>query len=145
MDPLSITTGVASIAALCLKASVGLDTLCSKYQNAGVTITALSSECTLISAALTQLQTLLLQNSQVQNRPDLVITFDTALTGCMVVFTCLEEEIRKLSLPTSNNQVRIPWRSKVKLVWNEATMKEYLSQIKGQQAALSVLIQLLQM
>jgi hypothetical protein len=145
MAPQSITSGFASVVALCLKSSIGLDSLCSKFQNAEVTLAALSSECTVISTSLTEMQMLLLQNPVVRNRPDLLDIFDNGLTGCMLLFTCLEQEIRKLSLPNSNSQVKIPWISKAKIVWNEATMKEYLSQIRGQQSTLSFLIQLLQM
>jgi hypothetical protein len=108
MGPPSTTSSFAGIVALCLKASAGLDLLCSKYQNAEATIAALSSECTVISTALTEMRMLLIQNSLVRNRPDLLDTFDTALIGCMLVFMCLEQEIRKLSLSSSNSRVKLP-------------------------------------
>ena len=76
---------------------------------------------------------------------DLLTTFDTALTGCMVVFTCLDQEIQKLSAPSSSSQSKLTWRVRARLLWKEDKMKEYLSLIRGQQTSLSFLIQLLQM
>jgi hypothetical protein len=145
MDPLSITTGIAALRGTCLKTAISLEGLRSKYQTASLTIAALCSESTLISAALTQMQTLLLQNGRVQSRLDLLQTFDTSLTACMVIFSCLEQEIQKLSPGASPPQAKFSWRTKVRYLWNEDTMKEYLSLIRGQQSSLSFLIQLLQM
>jgi hypothetical protein len=91
------------------------------------------------------MQTLLAQNIQVRNREDLLTTFDTALTGCMVVFTCLEQETEKLQFDGSNGFSKITWKMKARMLWNEEKMKDYLSLIRGQQSSLSFLIQLLQM
>jgi hypothetical protein len=97
MDPLSIASTVASITGVCLKTAMLLDHLRSRYQNAGLTISALCSECTMITASLTEVQTYILQNSGMNTKPELRTTFDMALTGCMVVFSCLDQEVQKIS------------------------------------------------
>jgi hypothetical protein len=145
MDPLSITNAVTGLVGVCLKTAVQLDGLRSRYKNAGVVIAALCSETTVISAGLTQMQTLLAQNIQVRNRKDLLTTFDTTLTGCLVVFTCLEQETERLALAGSRGQPKLTWSLKARSVWNDKKMKDYLSLVRGQQASLSFFIQLLRM
>lgn len=142
MDPLSIASTVANITGVCLKTAMLLDHLRSRYQNASLTISALCSECTVITASLTEVQTYVLQNPGMHTRPELRTTFDMALTGCMVIFSCLDQEVQKIS---EAGPSKLTWRSKARFAWNEDSMKEYLSQIRGQQAALSFLIQLLHM
>src|SRR2546423_11184386 len=95
-DPISIVSAVGGIAAICLKASMALRSLASKYTNAAVTLTSLSSECAIVSTALNELQALLVRNARIQSRADILSTFDTALTGCMVVLSCLERDVEKV-------------------------------------------------
>lgn len=95
-----------------------------------------------IAASLSQVQNLL-QRDALQNKPELHETFDQALTGCRVVYTCLEEEVRDLVAKANNND--LGFRDRTKFIWKEETFKELLQQIRGQQSALSLLIQGLQM
>jgi hypothetical protein len=155
MDPLSVTASVLQITTACLKTVKTLDALRQRFQNARTTIAALCSESILVSAALSNVQGLFLANNDaltvyLRGRPELASALDIALTGCAVVYACLEEEIRKLDVdPQTEGRdgwARQPgWRTRGRLLWNEETMKEYLGQIRGQQAALTLLIQGLQM
>ncbi|KAF2854389.1 hypothetical protein T440DRAFT_388390, partial [Plenodomus tracheiphilus IPT5] len=114
----------------------------SRYKDASVLITAIYSESLVIAAALSQVQ-ILLQHDALQNKPQLLETFDRALTGCRVVYGCLEEEVRDLVAKTDSDDLR--FKDRAKFLWNEATFKDLLTQIRGQQSALSLLIQGLQM
>ena len=151
-DPLSVTVGILQVTTVCVSTVKALESLRTRYQNAGITISALCTESMLVSASLSQIQSMFLQNNEalavhLRSRPELSSTLDTALTGCTVVYKCLDSEIQKLSVDTHDyvHQSRINWKTKVRLLWNEDTMKEYLSHIRGQQAALTLLIQGLQM
>lgn len=95
-----------------------------------------------IAASLSQVQNLL-QYDALQSKPQLLETFDRALTGCRVVYGCLEEEVRELVLKSQNEDLK--FKDKAKFLWKEETFKELLQQIRGQQSALSLLIQGLQM
>ncbi|KAF2495122.1 hypothetical protein BU16DRAFT_527008 [Lophium mytilinum] len=149
MDPLTITAAVLKITAVGVSSAKALSSLRGQYKHASLTIGSLCSETTIVSASLSQIQTLFLQDinsrsEQIKSRPDIVATFDIALTGCMVVFSCLDEEVRNLTMGTMDAK-SVNWKKKARVIWKEDTMRELLSQIRGQQTALTLLIQLLQM
>lgn len=95
-----------------------------------------------IAASLSQVQNLLYHET-LQSKPQLLETFDRALTGCRVVYGCLEEEVRDLVIRADSDELR--FRDRAKFLLKEDTFKELLTQIRGQQSALSLLIQGLQM
>lgn len=95
-----------------------------------------------IAASLSQVQNLL-QHDALLSKPQLLETFDRALTGCRVVYGCLEEEVRDLVTKTENDD--LGFKDRARFLWREDTFKELLTQIRGQQSALSLLIQGLQM
>lgn len=149
MDPVSITGAVLSVTATALKCSKVLDSFRQQYNIASVTISAICSETTIVSASLSQLQVILLQGSGAI-KPELIPVLDTAITGCNVTFSCLEREVGKITAAcppgSSATMVAEPsMKMKLKLLFNEDTMKELLQHIRGQQSALTFLLQLLQM
>lgn len=148
MDPLTITGSVIGITARCLTTIRALDRIRAQFRHAEATITALCSETNIISASLAQIHNLVLSNPDaltrnLQQRPELVSTFDTALTGCLVVFSVLGDEVQKLS-PTGPDTAP-DVLSRARVVWKEDVMKDLLHQIRGQQGALTLLIQALQL
>jgi hypothetical protein len=148
MDPLTITGSVLAITARCLTTVLALHGLRARFQHAQTTISALCSESTIMSASLAQIQNLILSNpdaltSHLQQRPELVSTFDTVLTGCMVVFSVLDDEVQRLFPSNANENAGLLDRARV--VWKEDIMNDLLSQIRGQQGALTLLVQALQL
>lgn len=95
-----------------------------------------------IAASLSQVQNLL-QHDALLAKPQLLETFDRALTGCRIVYGCLEEEVRDLVVKAERDDLK--FKDRAKFLWKEDTFKELLTQIRGQQSALSLLIQGLQM
>ena len=145
VDPISITTAVLAISTRCLSTAKAVSALHDKFKNAQITISAIHSESTVICASLTLIYNLILRDpetlrSNFATRPELEGAFDTALTGCALVFSVLDDEVLKLQGDGELNVV-----GKVKIVWKDDTMKELLQQIRGQQSALSLLAQALQM
>lgn len=111
-------------------------------------VASICSESTVLCASLAQIQALLLQHRDFADvwecRTEIPTVLDTALTGCMVVFSCLDAEVRRI-VAGASNAAQIRWLSKFRLIWNEPRMQEALSSLRGQQTALNLLIQLLQM
>ena len=105
------------------------------------------SEASVISASLSQIQTLLLDKREstefFESRPELANVLDISLTGCNVVLSCLDEEIRRLSSTPLQAIGRITNRAR--LVWNSDKLRDLLDSLRGQQTAINLLIQLLQM
>ena len=124
---------------------------------ASITLTAILTETSVISASLGQLQTALLRCSsffvdQVQKNPASFQSLDTALIGCSMVFLALQEEVDKLELeflkagfPSEMGTEQMKWKNKIHLIWKEDTMKELLTQIRGQQTSMTLLLQALNM
>jgi hypothetical protein len=118
----------------CIGASKKLYDLRLRHKHASLLITAIYSESMVIAASLSQIQTLL-QHDALVHKPQLLDTFDQALTGCRVVYGCLDEEVQALVDSPEHGSLEI----------NQDTFKELLTQIRGQQSALSLLIQGLRM
>ncbi|OAL01654.1 hypothetical protein IQ06DRAFT_346283 [Phaeosphaeriaceae sp. SRC1lsM3a] len=76
-----------------------------------------------------------------RSRSDVIATFDVALTGCSVVFAVLNDEIAAL---VAECQEDMSWSQRAKIVWKDAIMKDLLQQLRGQSAAIGLLIQALQ-
>lgn len=150
MDPLSITASVMSVTTCCIKTAKTISDLQEKYKHAQATISALCAESTVICASLSQIQSLILSRpeivkAQLKERPELVATFDVALTGCMVVFAVLDDELQKLVAHGLEPVEEVGWTEKAKFLWKESFMKDLLGQIRGQQSALALLMQAIQM
>ncbi|KAK6074232.1 hypothetical protein SCUP234_08282 [Seiridium cupressi] len=148
MDPLSITASVTALTAACLKTTKAMGDLCEKFKHAQMTLSAFCSESTVICASLSQIQSLVLTKpdalrSQLRERSELVATFDIAVTGCMVIYAVLDDEVQ--SIMTLCLDGHLGWFEKAKVLWKEDTMSGLLQQLRGQQHAISLLIQVLQL
>jgi hypothetical protein len=118
----------------CIGAAKKLYDLRLHYKDASVIISAVYSESMVIAASLSQVQNLL-HHDALLHKPELLDTFDRSMTGCRVVYGCLEEEVESLVSNSECDAFKI----------KEETFKELLTQIRGQQSALSLLIQGLRM
>ena len=112
-----------------------------------MTIVAICSETTLISASLSQIQTLVLRRHDLTNilndRPDLAAALDTALIGCAVLLSCLYEETQRIT-KDSTQPSQYTWRGRTRVMWNHDRLNELLDGLRGQQTAISTIINLLQ-
>ncbi|RSL76146.1 hypothetical protein CEP51_010234 [Fusarium floridanum] len=146
MDPLSIAASVGALAATCLSTCKKLSDLASNYQDVPMVITMICSETMVINIALSDLQKNILQRQDLSqawaSRTDVLVAFETALTGCMIVFSCLEAETRRLQSQTLNSSGMRVW-AKLKFLWNQDRLKELLSALRGQQSSINFLIQVL--
>jgi hypothetical protein len=102
---------------------------------------------TVVSASLSHIQTLILSKQDyqlfLQSRPEIAATLDTALVGCMVLFSCLDEEINNVTKQARRTPT-FSWKAKIKVAWKHETFQELLDGIRGQQMAINTLIQLRQ-
>ncbi|KAJ4353881.1 uncharacterized protein N0V89_005611 [Didymosphaeria variabile] len=142
MDPVSSAIGVIAAIPQCIEAAKQLYDLRERFDQAAILITAIYTESMVVAASLSQIQSLL-QGTTLQNKPELRNTLDQALTGCWVVYQCLDEEVRDLARKVDVNDLRK--RDRARFLLKEANFKELLQQIRGQQSALGLLIQGLQM
>lgn len=149
MDPLSISASVAGLTASCVQTAKALHDLKDKFDNANLTISAICTETTLISASMSRIQSHLLRDPEsvsdkLHSQPSLESTLDQALTGCYLVFDVLQSEVSKLTESALlDPSVDLRFTAKVRYMWSENTMKDILTQMRGLQTALTLLLQLL--
>ncbi|KAL2692546.1 hypothetical protein Neosp_002956 [[Neocosmospora] mangrovei] len=103
------------------------------------------SESTLISIALSELQMKILRRDDLSqawaSRTDVLMAFETALAGCMIVFSCLEAETRQLQ---SQNSSSMGVWAKIRFMWNQDRLKDLLNALRGQQTSIGFLLKLLE-
>ena len=147
-EPLSIIVGLASLISVCLKVSRGVKTVAEKYQAVNNTLSALSVECSVTSAALSQIEQMLAakQASHLivsQDRSEIRLVLELALSGCAATFAVLDQELNKFerSRPSGN---RLGFKTRTKYLWNEDTLKEVLQQMRDQRSSINFLIDVIQ-
>ncbi|KAK3376969.1 hypothetical protein B0T24DRAFT_592598 [Lasiosphaeria ovina] len=148
MDPVTIATTILQIAAKCVSVTKQLSDLRRKFTHSTLTITAICTESSVINASLSRLQDLFLTRQdevfgRFQGRPELASACDTSLTGCMLLYSCLHEEVETLHRAITDRG-DLSTTQKILALWKESEMKELLVQIRGQATALSFLLQCLQ-
>ena len=147
MDPLSITTTVGSVVMTCAKLVKTVNEIIGKFSDAPMTVTAIASECAVLSAALSHIQDLATQNadafvSRLKSQSNFTTTFDTALAGCTLVFSVLETHLHDIT--KGKDPGDIDRMGKAMAVWKEDNLKELLQQLRGQQIAINLLLTALQ-
>jgi hypothetical protein len=141
MDPVSITAAVASIVLTIAKSGQQLTRLRDKYKNAQATLQMIQTECTVLGAALGQIQTLFSEGSRwAANLPRPVIeAFELSLTAATTTMSVLEEEIHELTMAAVVTEI-MRSRDKATYVWKEQLMADLLQQLRGQSNALALLL-----
>ncbi|KAF5007829.1 hypothetical protein FDECE_5855 [Fusarium decemcellulare] len=135
MDPVSIATAVVGLTATCLTTCKKLSDLAPSYGDVPVMIAMICSESTVISIALSELQMKILRRDDLSqawaSKNEIQVVFETVLTACMTVFSCLEAETRRLE--SQNPGV---W-AKLKFMWSQDRLKDLLNALRGQQTSIA--------
>jgi cell division control protein 24 len=149
MDPLSIPASVAGLTSICITIVKKLGDVVSKFKSASLVVKSLQSEAKIISVSLSQLQSILLDDadavpSQALLQPEVLSSVDTALTGCSITLSCLEDEIRSLVAKLALDE-ELGFVDRAEVVLKDDKFKELSQQLRGQYSALSILLHGLQM
>jgi hypothetical protein len=140
---------VIGISAKSLAITRDLLALRDRFSHASLTISAICSESSVITAALSRLKHLFSKHrspivlEQLQARPQLVSVCDTAPTGCTLLYSCLDDEVRSLK-EVIDQHGKLDWKGKAKMVWREPAMQGLLQRIRGSATALNLLLQCFQ-
>jgi hypothetical protein len=154
MDPISaaigLTASVLQVGTTCIQTVHTLEQLRHRYNTAPESVAALYSESTVVSASLTHLQELFKRRDNtlvivLREKPELSKALDRALQGCHEVYLKLDKDLQKILASTSPNGERLGLRRTTSFLWKQDIFKGYLTQIRGHQNALTLLIQGLQM
>jgi hypothetical protein len=131
------------LTATCLSTCKKLHDLAGEYQDVPAVIAVICSESTIISIGLSELQMKILRRNDLAqawaSKTEIWTAFETALTGCMVLLSCLEAETRNL-----RSQNPGLW-AKIKFIWNQDRLKELLDALRGQQSSITHLLTILEL
>ncbi|KAK8232009.1 hypothetical protein HDK90DRAFT_293497 [Phyllosticta capitalensis] len=143
---MEFAAAVISLSCKAVSVSKELHDLRSKYKDAAATIDAICNETEVVRASLSRVQRLLEKDHAkgYQFDDELREIFDTAVTGCAVALSCLENETNKLA-KSAKDGGGFGWRVKAKYLWKEEIMNDLLQKLRGQQGAITLLLQSLQM
>ncbi|PVH79938.1 hypothetical protein DL98DRAFT_515822 [Cadophora sp. DSE1049] len=141
MDSIALATTISALTGVCLKTAGSLNALQANFTSQERTIKSMYTACTAISASLTKVQSCVLQDASPLEQIQLQEIFDTIITGCRVLFACLEQDLEKLSAEAPTNKSWKPWGSfkKFEVEWDQKKMNGYLADVRMQQGALILL------
>ncbi|CCA72608.1 hypothetical protein PIIN_06545 [Serendipita indica DSM 11827] len=142
-DPFTIVSLVAGAA----KAGVKLNELRLNYIGANQTLSSMINECNVLSVALNHVKSLGTDDrrSRIVQGSALQKGLECALQGCAVTLEAVTAEIEKLDSNISgpiNGAVtaNMSKAERVRFLWNEGEMNNYLGQLRGQHQALQLLL-----
>jgi len=158
MDPVGIAAGTVALATALLTTSKALSELRDRYANANLSLTSISSECTIISGALIQIAQHI-ENDQHGFRAKTVKAHGTQWDGDLIempldmalseaLITCegnmrmLNEGIKKCNV--RNLSGLLTFKSKTKFIWSEVDLRERLRDLRGVSQALAFLLSAIQ-
>ncbi|GKZ72153.1 hypothetical protein AnigIFM50267_008206 [Aspergillus niger] len=145
MDPVTaigLLSGAFQIAQYVKDTAGALAHLYGKFKDADLTIRSLIGELTTIRSAITQLHEWASYNVRDSSEPDEYVEgLEVALDGCRAVMEVLSDEVSALTRGAMLSDTGIGFRTRVKVVWNEDSMKVHQERLRAQVHALQLLLQ----
>ena len=142
-DPLSILGGVGSILQIIThvtKLAKSLNEVRESYQNVSLNITLVASQLSTIRAALEALHTW--RNSDtIETEASIQLDQDLglSLSCCAILITVIDGKLTEAGYKPG-----LGMKQKIKYLWLEDTLKEYVSNLEGQVRALQLLLTIFQ-
>lgn len=144
MDPISAISFVSAIAGLVdliAKGVLSLPDLQSRYRTADIKVSLLIGQLSTLKAALIQVGLLVEDLSQAPRDIQLVSALSTSLSSLETIIGALDHRLSQLQRHTEDGLSN--W-GRVNYVWDEQTMRDYLSLLDHQVNALGLLLSALQ-
>src|SRR5690242_5431723 len=143
MDPLSIAGSTASTLVVAARIIKSLKDVHSMYKEAPLTLSTICSECSVVYASLALIQSSLPANLELSRSTQVYSACDTALLGCALTLSVLDKEIQSC-VEAKQNPHNASAVKKCRVVFEKDHLQELLSQVRGQQVALNLLLTMLQ-
>ncbi|KAH7381111.1 hypothetical protein BKA64DRAFT_228759 [Cadophora sp. MPI-SDFR-AT-0126] len=145
MDSIALATTISALTGICLKTAGAVNAIQANFTKQERSVKSMYLECAAISASLTKIQSCVLQDIAPLDHYQLKEIFDTVITGCRVLFACLERDIENLAGETPASRSWKPWGAfkKFEVEWDQKKMNGYLADLRMQQGALILLNELL--
>ena len=143
MDPISIISGVATLANICAWAGKGLQGLAESYDSANSTLISISRECTITSTSLARTQDVLEERPQAFSRAghnlELLQAFNSAVLGIRQIIKDLARSLSKF------DDTQPGFRQGAKFILNEGKLKDLLEDLRAQRSLIDSVMNSIQM
>lgn len=145
MDPLSIVTSTTALISCTVKLIKLLHDLHGTLEDAPLLLSSIITECTIVHTSLCVIQDRQAKHVAVRgDRLDQVFdAFDIALSSCALIISVLEKDVQSCLVANKNPQDSGAIK-RAKLILEKTHLQELLSQLRGQQQALTLLLSTLQ-
>lgn len=136
---------------ICSTALQQLQHLQREYQSPPATLEALHIEGKHVARSLSMLNGLFYDpekdiGNALESNNELRAIFDKCMNPCRIIFTSLEQELRKLFLPTYAQEAEDDdLRGRAKYLFTENVFKNYLSLIRTLRSAMQMMVSSLSM
>lgn len=143
MDLISISTACSNLAFALARNGRALVTVFEKYQNSQHSIFMIQTECTVVAALLSQLESTIIrsQSSRLSTYPTAVVNaLDVSLTSCATTLLVLNKEISDLTYAAGTIVPTIDKSEGSAYAWKEPAINELLQQLRSQSSALMLLL-----
>jgi hypothetical protein len=149
LDPISLLGTAAAVGQLVgsiTTAIANLTELQHHFSEAGFTIKQLVTELITIKAALKQIESWL-KSSRRPPQEDVATALGMSLDGCQTVIAALEQELEEIlaGSPQTATSNFMNFVSRARFVSNEGKLRAHHERFRGQIAALTLLLQAIQM
>lgn len=144
MDPISAIGFVSSVLSIIELVTKGIGTLSElrdRYRIADLKISLLIGQLSTLNTALNQVTYVLNNNRDLSQDDQLVRDFTTSLACVEAVIMLIDERISPLQQHSVNGSKPM---GKINFLWDETTLKDYLSLLNNQVNALNLLLTALQ-
>jgi hypothetical protein len=142
MDPLSVAASVVGLMGAAGKMTTLLHSLVTKARHAPVLAKAILTEITAITAALAQLQSYVLGNSEADPTRSSLLFLDqvlTALSGCVITYSELEAIIDSIHISSTSGYFdRMKWSLK------ESAIFVIVERLQSHKSTLTLMLNVLQ-
>ena len=146
-DPLTIVTGTISLVGHAVQGVQAISGFVAKYKIADLTIVSMTTECSTIRLALSQIQQLIIDKKILQplegadkHTTYILDDFQRVLGACSFTFAALNKRLASLDLEGVNKHNESTFMAKVKAVWNEDEMSILLNNISRLTQAITLLL-----
>jgi hypothetical protein len=146
MEPISaisLVSSCASLTRICISVSKSLTELAEKYKHAELSMLSLAEECNTVQLAWTEIERWAAENqNHIDGHHEIQERLHTSVRTGRLVVSSLEMDLKALQ-KAENDGPRFFGKSR--LVWNDNVLRDHQHRLRGQVAALTLLLEVIQL
>lgn len=156
MDPISIAASISSLIIGSTKVVQLANSLQQQYANTEMLMTSIAAECSTVTVALAQLQSALHSRRErswkTDGKEDVLKSVEAVTIACALTLSLMEKYMVAVleksqdegEASVGKTDGRLTKKDKMKILWNDEEIGRLVSQLRGYQSSLSLLLNVVQ-